>query len=722
MNILIFSGRIKISFLMLFILSKPDFVICQEENLNLLNNWIEWSDGKNMLIHHLNKQAFEYLDTRDREIAELKTKEDWINRQKKVKDVLMKIVGPFPEKTPLNPRVTGVVQKKGFRIEKVIYESMPGFYVTSCLFIPDGIVGKRPAIIHVSGHLFQSFRSPESQKQIFNLVRKGFIVFAIDPLCQGERIQYWDDNKKSSMMGGSPSGEHRYIGNQMFISGVSPGRYFIWDGIRGVDYLITRKEVDNERIGIFGCSGGGTQTTYISAFDERIKSAAPACYITGFRRLLESTGADDPEQNFFHSLKYGISQEDLLELRAPRPLLISSTSRDFFSIQGAIETYNEVRVCYKAFGREENVGQVIDDAEHGFNKNITEIYAFFQKTLDLPGSSSEENFEGFTPEELKVTTTGQISTSLGGESAFNINKKDALQLISGIQVSRNNIKEHLIRIPEYAKKLSGYLAPESEVKYVYRGRYQREGYGVEMYVLQGEGNYVIPLLLFVPEKGTNLSGVLYINPKGKSADSSSGGEIEQLVKNGYLVAAPDLLGTGEVRSDNFFIWNCNISVLTGQSLIGIQAGDIIRVVNFLKNRKDINPMNIAAIAYDELCPTLLHAAAFDNSIKSITLYASPISYKSIVVNRFYDLSLTNYIVAGSLTLYDLPDLIGCIAPRKIALIGLKDQIREEATKELIDEELSFPRSVYSMKSVPENFKIFPLSENKRSVIEWCLDN
>ena len=172
-------------------MSKANFVSGQaeKENLNLFDSWIEWTDGKNMLVHHLNKQAFAYLDIRDKEIAGLKTKEDWINRQKKVKEILMKTVGPFPEKTPLNAKVTGVVKKEGYKIEKIIYESMPGFYVTGCLFIPDGITGKRPAILFVSGHTQESFRYREYQLMILNLVKKGFIVFAIDPVSQGERIQ-----------------------------------------------------------------------------------------------------------------------------------------------------------------------------------------------------------------------------------------------------------------------------------------------------------------------------------------------------------------------------------------------------------------------------------------------------------------------------------------------------------------------------------------------------
>src|SRR5665648_467872 len=121
-------------------------IIAQQENLNVLERWIEWTDGKNMLIHHLNDQAFSFLDQRDNELTGLKTEQDWLNRQKKVREILLKIVGPFPEKTPLNPKVTGIVNKEGYKIEKIIFESMPGFYVTGCLFIPDHIKGKGPAI------------------------------------------------------------------------------------------------------------------------------------------------------------------------------------------------------------------------------------------------------------------------------------------------------------------------------------------------------------------------------------------------------------------------------------------------------------------------------------------------------------------------------------------------------------------------------------------------
>jgi len=712
--------NIKISLFIVLIIFRAYFVFGQDENLkenlNLFDSWIEWTDGNNMLVHHLNKQAFDYLDIRDKEIAGLKTKEDWINRQKKVKDILMKTVGPFPEKTPLNAKVTGIVKKEGYKIEKIIYESMPGFYITGCLFIPDGIKGKRPAILFVSGHTQESFRYKEYQIMILNLVKKGFIVFGIDPVSQGERIQVYDHEKNISVIGPTTR-EHEYLGNQTLISGVSLARYFIWDGIRGIDYLLTREEVDPANIGVTGQSGGGTQSSYIFAFDERIKAGAPVDYIIGFRRLLESIGPQDAEQNFYHGIFNGLTHADLLEVRSPNPALISEGTWDFFSIQGARETYSEVKNAYKAFGKEENIGIQEDDFGHGYTVKLREgINAFFQKNLNLPGDPKDENVTVLDPKELMVTSTGNVASSFeNAETVFSINKKEAQKLIDKIQNSRKNIEPHLEGVQLKAKELSGYIAPQTEVKSVFRGRYQRDGYSVEMYALNGEGNYIVPLLIFVPKTGSKFSSVIYINPEGKIKDASVGGRIEQLVKKGYIVAAPDVIGTGETAGSG------NVAMLIGRSIVGIQAGDIVRVVNFLKSRKDIEVSKISAIAFDEICPTLLLAAVMDKSINSISLIGSLISYRSIVMNKLYNTGFSDNAVAGALTAYDLPDLIGCMAPRKIALVELKDQMKQLASKELIDEELSFPRSVYSLKNSTKNLNILPSGEDIGSVVSWCFE-
>jgi dienelactone hydrolase len=688
--------------------------------MDILKDWWEWSDGENMLIHSINKQAFKMLDKRDSEIAALKTKEDWIARQKKVTETLLKIVGPFPEKTPLNAKITGTIQRDGYRIEKILYESIPNYYVTGCLFIPDGIKEKRPVILYVLGHWEQGYRAKENQEFIGNFVKKGFIVFAIDPVGQGERIQYYNpDTKKIDLMGAT--NQHSYMAHQCFLIGSSTARYFTWDGIRAVDYLLTRSEVDPERIGLTGISGGGTQTAYIGAMDQRIKAYAPTCYITGFRRLMESIGPQDGEQNMYHAVSEGITHADYLEVSAPKPILMVTTTRDIFSIQGAKETYREVLNAYKAFGKEENFMRVEDDSAHGYTiKNEEAIYAFFQKVFKMPGSSKFEHIAYLPEADLNVTQTGLVLSSISNaKMLFDVNRDDALKKIAALENSRMNIAAHLVTVKQKAKELSGYLTPTLEKEPVFRGRFQREGYSIEMYGLKGENQCIVPLYVFIPDKPAKYPAIVYIHPKGKSAESSPGGQIEELVKKGYIVAAPDVINTGETkfkfRNDNPINFG---TVLIGRSIVGIQAGDIVRVVNYLKSRNDVDKNKIGGMAVAEMSPPLLHAAAFDLSITSVALVSSLVSYKSIVLNKFYQFPFTCY-VAGALTAYDLPDLIGSIAPRKVLLAEINNQSKKPASKELVDEEMAFPLKVYGQKNVADNLKILPNGEDISAQIDWC---
>ncbi len=658
-------------FFLVFFLLKNSAAFAQEENLSVFERWREWADGENMLMHHLNKQAFTYLDIRDNEVADLETKADWTKRQQIVKNILRKTVGPFPDKTPLNPQITGTVKNEGYHIDKIVYESMPGFYVTGALFLPDG-TEKKPAILFVSGHTNNGFRYESYQIMILNLVKKGFVVFAIDPISQGERVQLYDPEKKASLIGPTTL-EHNYLGNQTFLSGVSIARYFIWDGIRAIDYLLTRKEVDPDRIGITGQSGGGTQASYIFAFDERIKAGAPVNYITGFRRLLESIGPQDAEQNFYQGIMNGLTHADFLEVRAPNPVLISAGTRDFFSIQGARETFEEVADAYKAFGKEDNLSMVEDDFGHGYTKKLNEaIYAFFQKSLNNPGKNNHEDVSVLKQEELKITSTGNVTSSYeNAETVYSINKKETQKLIDQLKASRqNNLEKHLNNVRTEAKEISGYMTPEDDVKSVFRGRYRRDGYSVEMYALHGEGETMVPLLLFVPETGEKFSSLIYLHPKGKMEDAAAGGKIEQLVRKGYMVAVPDVSGTGEVEDTNY--GTNYLAYLIGRSIVGIQAGDVNRVVNFLQNRPDVDPENISAVAFDELGPAMLHAAAFNAKINRVTLVGSLSSYQTITMNKFYNTGLTNSFVAGALEAYDLPDLAASLAPRKLTLINMKD--------------------------------------------------
>lgn len=712
----------------------------EEENLNVFEKWIKWNNPGSLLINYLNKQATDLYEEREREIAKLKSKSEWLKRQAYVKDKIIELVGPFPEKTPLNPKITGTIRKDGYRIDKIVFEALPGYYVTGCIYIPDGIKGKVPAILNVCGHNPDAFRMEIYQVINYNLVKKGMIVFAIDPPGQGEHVQYFDPETDHSSIGYSVI-EHCYFGNQCFLTGSCAARYFIWEGIRGIDYLISRKDVDPERIGVTGWSGGGLMTTYLSAFDDRVKVSVPCSGSVINRRLLETKGIQDAESFFIHGLENGISFEDLIEVRAPKPTLMTFTSRDeYLTIQSQRAAYSEAMSAYRAFGNDDNLQVSEDDSRHWMTSKIRyDIYSFFMKHFNLTGDPAELEAEIIPAKELKVTSTGQILTSYGGDMIFDVNKKDGEKLIEELDKSRKDIVHHINHVKVKAKEISGFIDPSGEgIQPLLNGRYQRDGYSVGKYAIMGEGDYAIPILLFLPDNIKDRQpAVVYLHSKGKITEARPGGEIEKLVRKGFVVAAADVIGVGETKNT---VTNRegtadagSTSILIGRSVVGLQAADIIRVVNYLKTCSEVDPRKIGAIGIDEMCMPLIHAAAFDSSINNITLVGSLISYRSVAMNRIYKIGLTpvnygpnflyeidyNWNIAGVLKGYDLPDLLGCIAPRKVAMTALRDHTLQPASEELVKLEMAFPLSVYSYKDAPDNMKIFSSAETNIDLVGWC---
>src|SRR5690625_1068788 len=438
----------------------PGFCIieaeAQQDELKVISGessntrWLHYSDASNSLYNHLSNQAYDLLHQRSVEVSSLETRSDWEGRQSEIRETLQGIIGPFPDKTTSNVRVIRKINKDYFKVALIIYESQPGFHVTASLFIPN-TVNNAPTILYMSGHSLEGYRTSTYQHVILNLVKKGFIVFAVDPVGQGERLEYLDPQTGTPMI--SSTREHSYTGVQTFIAGSSQAKYMIWDGIRAVDYLLTRSEVDPERIGITGRSGGGTQTAYIAALDERIHAAAPEAFITNYSRLLQSIGPQDAEQNLFHGINKKIDHPDYLAVRAPKPTLLIATTEDFFSIQGARESASEVAAMYDAYDERDHFQMVEDSGGHQSTKNNREaMYAFFQEYLDNPGNSNDEEVTMLNEDEIRVTPTGQLSTSLTGATVFSLNRKEAEERIFDLQQSRENLERHLPDALEAARE------------------------------------------------------------------------------------------------------------------------------------------------------------------------------------------------------------------------------------------------------------------------------
>ena len=344
-----------------------------------------------------------------------------------------------------------------------------------------------------------------------------------------------------------------------------------------------------------------------------------------------------------------------------------------------------------------------------------------------------------TAEELKITSTGQVSTSLGGQMIFDVNRKETERLYENLLTSRKDIAKHLDHVLPNAKLISGYVEPiirPSKEEGFINGRYIRDGYTVGLHALEGEGEYAIPFLLFIPDnKRDKTPAILYLHPGGKAIDAGPGGEIEKLVKQGYIVAAVDPLGVGETKNRaTRGLADGYAGVLIGRSIVGIQAGDIARVAKYLATTQEVDKDRIGALAKDAMCLPLIHAAAFEPLIANVVLIGPLMSYRTVAMNRFYRVGLTkneggglwhpyevdfSWGIGGVLTAYDLPDLLACIAPRKLVISGIKDQMLEPASNESINKEMEFVKVVYASKNVTSNLRMNSSPEDLNTTIEWC---
>src|SRR5262245_60075756 len=289
------------------------------------------TDNERRFLQWMDRIAQEQLDARAKRIDGVHSVDDAERRKAEVSAKILEAIGGLPDYNgPLNARVTGRIERPRYVIEKVIFESLPRFWVTANLYRPAS-PGKYPGVLLPLGHWEEG--KPAMQRMAINLALKGFVALAYDPIGQGERQQAYD-RRLGESLGAWATEQHFLVGGQCLLAGESFARYRIWDAKRALDYLLSRPEVESEKIGCTGCSGGGTVTTYIAALDARIKVAAPACYMNSYR-VLFAGAIGDSEQSLPNFLSSGLDLTDYVELFAPKPWLIASMHEDVFTPEGA---------------------------------------------------------------------------------------------------------------------------------------------------------------------------------------------------------------------------------------------------------------------------------------------------------------------------------------------------------------------------------------------------
>jgi dienelactone hydrolase len=359
------------------------------------------------------------FEARRRSVAALKTADEVRARQEDLRKRFVAALGGFPERTPLNARVVGALRGEGHRVEKVVYESRPGHLVTGNVFLPEG-AGPHPGVLIPCGHSDNGKAAEAYQRAAILLARNGFVALCYDPIGQGERRQLVTADAKPELKG--TTDEHTMAGIPALLVGWSAATFRIWDGIRSLDYLASRADVDPKRLGCTGNSGGGTLTSYLMALDERIAVAAPSCYLTSLERLFDTIGPQDAEQNIPGQVAWGMEHADYVTMRGPKPTLLLIAGRDFFDQKGSWDSFREAKQVYGILGHAERVDLAEYDDKHGFSKPRREAATRWMRRwlLGLDDAPVEPDFAIWKDADLRCTKSGQVLADGPGVSVFDL--------------------------------------------------------------------------------------------------------------------------------------------------------------------------------------------------------------------------------------------------------------------------------------------------------------
>jgi cephalosporin-C deacetylase-like acetyl esterase len=638
------------------------------------------------LERYLVRLANEARDRRKQIINAISTRQQVLDRQKSVVAELWKMLGGPLDRTPLNPRIIGTVERPGYRIEKLTFESRPRLYVTANLYVPSG-TGRRPGILGPLGHSVNGKAWPSYQKLFTNLARKGYVVLAYDPFGQGERIEYPGSRPGQSALGGGTS-EHEYAGRRLVLLGANFGLFRAWDGIRGIDYLLTRPEVDPERIGCCGQSGGGTLTQFLAALDNRIRVAVVSMGNT--ENLAQSDveppgSADDAEQNIVPALARGIDRADLLYAFAPKPLLMGITLHDAghtYSpeyVSSSIDLLDEYQRAYGLLGAGDRVALQATTVSHGYVYEMRRAtYAWFNRWFEMKNADDGETSQAVEPEStLYATPTGFVTTSFGGETALSLTRQMADEIHTPSSLSADDVRARVRSVFGIEDARGGALAARV------LATIKKPGYRAEQFEFTSEREIRTPGWVLTPDNAAAATpALLYIGEAAAWSSIAEDAFAERLcARGGCRVAVIDVRGRGDcaiaypqrgrfyfpgrIADEAYLTW---FTLMLGKPLLGRQVYDALRALEFLRSRPDVGADAISVVGDGAHGVIALYAAALDARVRNVVLRQTVTDYRSLSVAERYTQPFGIYAY-GLLREFDLPEVARSLAPRPVLLIN-----------------------------------------------------
>lgn len=626
----------------------------------------------------LRDAAARAYEVRNRAIAGLNSAGTIHARQQWVRETLWKLAGGMPHRTPLHLRTVGGFERSGYRLEKLVYESVPNFEIPANLYIPDRGHGPFPGVLFQMGHTPSGKAGDTYQRCCQGLAKLGYMVLAFDPMGQGERIYYPKAGAVRSRLT-SPDSEHTTPGRQMLLNGNTATRMQVWDALRSLDVLAAHPLVDAKRLASTGQSGGGTLTMLLAAVDDRLAAAAVASGNTenvACGNFNPPGSTDDAEQNLIGSGPLGFDRWDLFYPLAPKPLLISVSDMDFFHtyspeyIRNGWEEFQKLRAVYERLGAADRLALVDTPLPHALAYDSRmQVYNWFARWLQNDNRPvTEEPPTGPEKDEtLFVSETGSMVRSFHSLTPFELNR-DA----------------PVVTRPAPLDEVIGADRPPADLKPLPLRRMRWPGVTIEAIEVASAPRVWLPAWLYLPSTHAASKPVLLLlEPAGRNARWQEGGLNHTLARRGSAVCAADVRGVGDLTpeigrgpaaharshaTEECYSWS---SLILGKPLLGQRVTDILALAAALRAHPALRGQSVKIAASGELTVPALFAAALDPGIAELYLAGHLVSYRNVIETEQYSAPLSNFTF-GMLRHTDLPDVAAALAPRRISLAGAVD--------------------------------------------------
>jgi dienelactone hydrolase len=614
------------------------------------------------------------MQARAERISKLATKADALAYIADVRAKIARSFGPWPERTPLNPKVTGVVERDAYRIENVIFESRPQFFVTANLYIPKGLTKKAPAVVGSCGHSTNGKAHDAYQSFAQGLARQGYVSLIFDPIGQGERLQLPDENLKPRI--GVGVGEHMMVGNAQFLVGQFFGAWRAWDGMRALDYLLSREEVDPTRVGITGNSGGGTMTTWLCGVEPRFTMAAPSCFVTSFLNNLENELPADTEQCPPFVLAHGLDHGDFIACMAPKPVVLLTQEKDYFDVRGALGTLDQLRHIYKLLGAEQNISLFTGPGGHGYAQDAREaMYAVFNRATGVGESNpAEPKLIIESDKTLQCTKNGQV-TELKSRPVYSFTKEIADDLAEKRrEVNGEKLTDFVTGLKtERSADIDGRPAP---IRYRILRPRRDERHPLPFtttYLLERPADRmsVVPLYRLYdalhysrPPEQPN-PAFLYVSHDSADAELRDEPLVRELfdANPGAAWYVCDVRGIGDSRpntcGDNSYntAYGCDYfyasyGIMLGRDYVRRRIGDVFLALAFIAEARH-QTIHLVAKGYGAISACI--AALADDNVKQVTLKNALTSYTELAGTDIYKWPLSSFI-PNILAYCDLPEI------------------------------------------------------------------